>query len=81
MPIYEYDCPGCGQSLEVIQKISEPSLEVCPRCGGKSLKKLTSLNSFSLKGAGWYRDGYSNHQSDTVKPEAKPTTNSTSSAA
>lgn len=58
MPIYEYDCDSCKQTLEAIQKVYEQPLLVCPRCGEKSLQKKTSLNSFQLKGSGWYRDGY-----------------------
>ena len=58
MPIYEYNCNSCSQTLEVIQKVDEKPLLVCPRCGENSLKKKTSLNSFQLKGSGWYRDGY-----------------------
>lgn len=58
MPIYEYDCNGCHQTLEAIQKVDEQPLVQCPRCGEMSLKKKTSLNSFQLKGSGWYRDGY-----------------------
>lgn len=58
MPIYEYNCDSCNQSLEAIQKVTEQPLQVCPRCSEKSLQKKTSLNSFQLKGSGWYRDGY-----------------------
>ncbi len=58
MPIYEYDCNSCGQILEAIQKINEQPLVECPRCGEQGLKKKTSLNTFKLKGSGWYRDGY-----------------------
>ena len=58
MPIYEYDCHNCDKTLEAIQKVSEPPLRKCPRCGKESLMKKTSLNSFQLKGSGWYKDGY-----------------------
>ena len=66
MPIYEYKCKKCRFVFEIIQKISEKpprcdnivvsgSLE--RRCGGEC-QKLVSKSSFSLKGDGWYRDGY-----------------------
>jgi len=66
MPIYEYKCRNCGFSFEVIQKINEhsPRCEnivvsgsVERRCGGRC-NKLVSKNSFTLKGDGWYKDGY-----------------------
>jgi predicted nucleic acid-binding Zn ribbon protein len=40
-----------------LQKFSDPPLTDCPHCKGK-LKKLMSLNSFHLKGSGWYVTDY-----------------------
>ncbi|WP_020589197.1 FmdB family zinc ribbon protein [Desulfobacter curvatus] len=57
MPVYEYQCSGCGHIEEVFQKISESPLEVCPRCNG-SLKKIISQSTFHLKGSGWYVTDY-----------------------
>lgn len=81
MPIYEYDCFGCNQTLEAIQKVDEQPLVNCPRCGATGLKKRTSLNSFQLKGSGWYRDGYGSGSPCKVtdkpsKPEQKSGSNS-----
>ncbi len=58
MPVYEYKCSSCDEHLEVMQKISDPRLTICPECGGE-LTKLISNTSFVLKGGGWYADGYS----------------------
>ena len=33
MPIYEYECSGCGDEHEVIQKIGAGALRKCPSCG------------------------------------------------
>lgn len=57
MPIYEYRCEHCGETLEELQKFSDQPLTTCPHCGGH-LDKLMSLNSFSLKGTGWYVTDY-----------------------
>ncbi len=57
MPIYEYECAGCGQIEEAFQKISEAPLETCRHCKGK-LNKLISQSSFHLKGSGWYVTDY-----------------------
>ena len=57
MPIYEYECIKCHQTTEALQKFSDPPLSSCPHCKGK-LKKLMSLNSFHLKGSGWYVTDY-----------------------
>ncbi len=57
MPIYEYRCEACGETTEVIQRLDEPPLEICPRCGG-ALKKLLSAPAFQFKGSGWYVTDY-----------------------
>lgn len=58
MPIYEYRCLKCEKTFEAFQKITDVPLKVCPDCHGK-VKRLISETSFSLKGGGWYKDGYS----------------------
>jgi putative FmdB family regulatory protein len=53
MPIYEYECTQCGCRSEVIQKVSDPLLRKCRKCGG-ALKKLVSTSAIQFKGNGWY---------------------------
>jgi len=57
VPIYEYECVKCNQTTEALQKFSDPPLTNCSHCNGR-LKKLMSLNSFHLKGSGWYVTDY-----------------------
>ena len=57
MPIYEYVCGKCGRRTEVIQRIGERPLKVCPHCGGK-LKKAISAPAIQFKGSGWYVTDY-----------------------
>ncbi|MCB0326821.1 MAG: zinc ribbon domain-containing protein [Bdellovibrionales bacterium] len=71
MPIYEYECISKGHRFEEMQKISDQPLEICKVCGGK-VKKLISNTAFSLKGSGWYKDGYSSSTPASAKAEAKP---------
>ena len=54
MPIYEYECGGCGERHEFIQKFSDGPKRKCPSCGKLRLKKLISAAAFHLKGDGWY---------------------------
>lgn len=67
MPIYEYQCEKCGKTTEVIQKFSDAPLTECPGCGGL-VAKLMSMNSFQLKGSGWYVTDYAGKNS---QPAAK----------
>lgn len=67
MPIYEYRCEACGQEFEELQKISDPPLSVCRKCGKPELRRLISKTSFQLKGGGWYKDLYSSSSSGGKK--------------
>ncbi|MEI6219409.1 MAG: zinc ribbon domain-containing protein [bacterium] len=57
MPVYEYCCNACNIQFELRQKFSDPPADRCPKCGG-TVRKMVSAVSFSLKGAGWFGDGY-----------------------
>jgi putative FmdB family regulatory protein len=54
MPIYAYRCSDCGHAKDVLQKISDPLLTVCPSCGASSFQKQVTAAGFQLKGSGWY---------------------------
>jgi putative FmdB family regulatory protein len=54
MPIYAYRCDACGFRKDVLQKMSDPALTVCPSCGAESFAKQLSAPAFQLKGTGWY---------------------------
>jgi putative FmdB family regulatory protein len=54
MPIYAYKCSSCGVSKDILRKISDPSLTLCPSCGKEALEKQVTAAGFQLKGSGWY---------------------------
>jgi putative FmdB family regulatory protein len=54
MPIYAYKCGSCGHAKDVLQKISDAPLTVCPSCGAESFSKQITAAGFQLKGSGWY---------------------------
>lgn len=71
MPLYDYECCGCGKVQEVEASIRETEEQVAARLtcscgrGGATLgldpphfKRLITGSNFSLKGQGWSRDGY-----------------------
>jgi putative FmdB family regulatory protein len=57
VPTYEYECTRCPRVFEVRQRISEPALETCDRCGGP-VRRLLAPTPFILKGGGWYVTDY-----------------------
>jgi putative FmdB family regulatory protein len=54
MPIYAYKCESCGFAKDVLQKMSDAPLSVCPQCNAPSFKKQLTAAGFQLKGSGWY---------------------------
>jgi putative FmdB family regulatory protein len=68
MPIYEYDCPKCGE-FERTQRITDEPLKRCPTCRSK-VRKLISNTSFQLKGSGWYVTDYARKDGGTKKEAA-----------
>jgi len=57
MPIYGYRCTNCGHQLEVMQKVSDEPLKVCPNCQGKLVKMLYPTGVI-FKGSGFYSTDY-----------------------
>ena len=62
MPLYEYQCQACGHRYEKIQKFSDPIEDVCPSCGGK-VEKLVSSPAIQFKGSGFYITDYAKKSS------------------
>jgi len=82
MPLYEYQCHGCGKTFEVIQKFSDDPLSVHDECGGE-LERLISPAALQFKGSGWYVTDYARGRSQASgstngKQEAKTETTSES---
>ncbi|GHC79897.1 hypothetical protein GCM10007320_21190 [Pseudorhodoferax aquiterrae] len=73
MPIYAYRCESCGHAKDVLQKISDAPLTVCPQCGADAFRKQVTAAGFQLKGSGWYVTDFRNNGSaPTSAPAAKP---------
>ena len=60
MPIYAYKCASCGFAKDVLQKISDPQLTLCPACGAEAFSKQVTAAGFQLKGSGWYATDFRN---------------------
>ncbi|MDR7151124.1 putative FmdB family regulatory protein [Hydrogenophaga palleronii] len=68
MPIYAYKCESCGHAKDVLQKMSDDPLTVCPACGQPSFRKQLTAAGFQLKGSGWYVTDFR----EGSKPAATP---------
>ena len=87
MPIYAYKCGSCGHAKDVLQKISDPQLSVCPACSAEAFTKQVTAAGFQLKGSGWYvtdfrgGNGGNSAPATEAKSEAKDTTATPAAAA
>ncbi len=70
MPLYEYECDLHGHRFEVIQKFSDPPVEVCPKCGAP-VHKVISSPAFQFKGSGWYVTDYARKDSAGGKEQGE----------
>jgi len=73
MPVYEYQCTACDHQFELRQKFSDEPAKECPSCGGE-VKKLISSTAFTLKGGGWYAEGYGNGSKSPAAPSCPAST-------
>jgi putative FmdB family regulatory protein len=54
MPAYEYHCESCAARFERRQKMSEPAVELCPKCGGPVKRLISAGAGVISKGAAGY---------------------------
>jgi putative FmdB family regulatory protein len=72
MPIYAYKCESCGHAKDVLQKMSDPVMTVCPSCGKSTFAKQVTAAGFQLKGSGWYVTDFrgGGNAAESAKPDA-----------
>lgn len=59
MPLIEYRCTECTHRYEKIQKFNDEDETVCPQCGKKVERQLTTA-TLQFNGSGWYVNDYAN---------------------
>jgi putative FmdB family regulatory protein len=64
MPTYEYQCGKCGHRFEVFQRIVDPPVRDCPKCGERGcVEQLISGGSgIIFRGSGFYETDYKRKQ-------------------
>ena len=72
MPIYAYKCSSCGHAKDVLQKLSDAPLSVCPACGAEAFSKQVTAAGFQLKGSGWYATDFKGSSGTSVKTDTAP---------
>jgi putative FmdB family regulatory protein len=77
MPIYAYRCTSCAHSQDVLQKLSDPALSVCPACGASAFAKQLTAAGFQLKGSGWYATDFKGSEAAKKPDDAAPAKDTT----
>ncbi|HMV01489.1 MAG TPA: zinc ribbon domain-containing protein [Rhodocyclaceae bacterium] len=72
MPIYAYRCNSCGYEKDVLQKVSDAPLTVCPECNQESFGKQLTAPGFQLKGSGWYATDFKGGAKTESKSDNPP---------
>ncbi len=72
MPIYAYKCGSCSHAKDVLQKMADAPLTVCPACGAQAFSKQLTAPGFQLKGTGWYATDFKNGGSKPAAATSAP---------
>jgi putative FmdB family regulatory protein len=81
MPIYAYRCAACGHTKDVLQKLADAPLTICPACAQPSFSKQLTAAGFQLKGGGWYQTDFKGGGSAPAAPAATDSGGSAPAAA
>ncbi|MCX6178529.1 MAG: zinc ribbon domain-containing protein [Chlorobiales bacterium] len=73
MPTYQYHCKNCGNDLEIVQKMSDKSLTICPKCEKETFERvITAEGGFVLKGSGFYKTDYTSSKKESSSASPAP---------
>ena len=71
MPTYEYQCQNCKFEFEEFQSIASEPLQVCPKCGGQVVRKISGGTGLIFKGSGFYITDYKSKKPAENKAPSK----------
>jgi putative FmdB family regulatory protein len=66
MPTYGYECRSCGHTFDVVQKMADEPLKICPECGKEIRRLINGGTGVIFKGPGFYATD-KNSKSDSTK--------------
>jgi putative FmdB family regulatory protein len=82
MPTYEYQCQKCSHRFSEFQRIVDPPIRDCPKCGKRNCVEqiISGGSGLIFKGSGFYITDYKKKPSVESGKESKSTDSSKSSA-
>jgi putative FmdB family regulatory protein len=81
MPTYEYECLDCKVRFEEFQRMKDPAIRKCPKCGGRVRRIISGGAGLIFKGSGFYATDYKKSEAtgSNKKPVMKKTDEKTAS--
>ena len=70
MPTYEYECQDCKIHFDEFQRMTDPLIRKCPKCGGRVRRIISGGAGLIFKGTGFYVTDYK--KSGSTDPNKKP---------
>ncbi len=71
MPNYDYICAHCGHKEEILQKMTESPLTVCPQCQQATFKrKFGGGIGLQFQGSGFYITDYGKQTTSSEKEKS-----------
>jgi len=65
MPTYQYECSGCGHTLEEFQTMTARKKRKCPECKEPKLVRLIGPGAgIIFRGQGFYETDYKRKRND-----------------
>ena len=58
MPIFDFECRGCGNEFEKLVLKSDAPAPSCTACDSDDVVKKVSAPGFRLSGSGWYETDF-----------------------
>ena len=66
MPTYRYKCTSCEKEQEIVQKITEEKLIICPFCKAETFTRIPASDvAIQFKGSGFYKTDYTPYKKDS----------------
>ena len=79
MPIYDYNCPACGNAFEARRGWNDDPAADCPKCGTAAVKQF-AIPTVVYKGSGFYTTDHGSRSGAGSSTSSTSSTNNGSSS-
>jgi putative FmdB family regulatory protein len=80
MPTYDYLCEVCGKRFDVLQKMTDDPITVCPACSGH-VRRVIHPAGIVFKGSGFYKTDHRDSSSSAMSSSSEKPSDAASETA